>query len=237
MYKKLFKFSVLLALIISASPAYSHKFRVTNATGEDIAVLVNGALVGSMMQGAYKENGLLPSQKFKKSEFGNTTTIRNAGHLDGPYTIPHNHTVIFDFSNLDFIDCFDLTNIEVGLQSNSFNMVSADIVALPSQWYDSIFDAVKQSAGSMETLGKVLNEKVGSAISDVSTVVSDPKAKVVVGAAGKVTEGAGMVAESLGKLIGSYGNVIKENSCRDMAFIAVKPKENHYVVSLLTKQQ
>lgn len=237
MKNKIWQLGIFLALIISIDPAYGYKFRVTNITGDEIAILINGVVVGSMMQGIYNKDGPLPTQKFSESDMGNTKTIKNAGHLDGAYKIPHNHTVEFVFSNWDIGVCFDLSNIEVGLESNGFNMVNAEVVALPNHWYDTVFNAVSASGGSVEEIGQALHEKIGAAITNVSTAVPEPRVQAVIGAAGLATEGAGMFTEAMGKLVGTFGSLIRASTCKDMAFIAVRTAENHYVVTLLTQQQ
>ncbi len=230
---------LLFALIISIDPAYSYKFKVTNITGDEIAIRINGVAVigGSMMQGVFDKDGPLPTQKFYKEEFGNTETIHNAGHLKEPYKIPHNHTVEFVFRNWDVGICFDLSKIEVGLESNGFNLVDAEVQALPNKWYDTVFNAASETGGSIQEMGQALHEKVGAAITNVATVVPEPRAQAVIGAAGLVTQGAGMMTEAMGKLVGVFGSLIRASSCKDMDFIAVRTGENHYIVTLLTRQQ
>lgn len=55
-------------------------------------VEVYGVPFGSMMRGAFPANGVLPTQKYWERDFGNTKTINNTGHLNGPKVIPRGHS-------------------------------------------------------------------------------------------------------------------------------------------------
>lgn len=224
----------LFSLFLFSTSALSYTFTVTNATDETIAIEIHGIVAGNMMKGSFGPKGLFPGQNYKERRFGNTLTITNAGHLDGPYKIPHNHTVKFEFSNWDVGVCFDLSNAEVGLQSNGFNMVSADVVALPNDWYNHVFSAVSQTGGNIALLGKAIGQKLGGAIGKIAGVDPEPESKAVIGAVGAAAEGVGMAAQAIGQMIGSVGSLIRSSSCKDMSFIAVK--KDRYEVSLLTRQ-
>lgn len=212
---------IMAGLMLAFQPASAYEFSVTNATGEEIAVEIYGIPFGSMMGGVFPANGLFPTQKFWESDFGNTKTINNAGHLRGPYKIAANHTVVFKFTNWDIGVCFDLSQVKAGLSSNGFNMTPADVVALPNVWADAVFGAVSKGGNTVQN--------VGEAVANVGANIPEPKVQAVVGAIGAGTAAIGALTDVIGTLV-------RKSTCKHMSFVAVKSK-NGFTAQLLTKQQ
>lgn len=234
--KKILRTSFVFGVVLASPPASAYEFSVTNATGEKIGLLVYGIAAGNMMTGAFQQDGIFPTQKYHVSNFGHTETINNAGHLKEPLVIPNGHTAVLEFSNWDVGVCFDLSQIKVGFESNGYNMVTANIKALPNEWYDTLFNAAAASGGDVSKIGKAIGEKLGAGITKASTAIPDAKAQAVVGAVGMVTEGAGLATEAIGSLVGTIAQVTRASSCKNMAFVAVKTHDK-YTATLLTRQQ
>lgn len=208
-------------MVFIMQPACGYEFRVTNATGEDIAIEVYGVPFGSMMRGAFEANGLLPTQKYWERDFGNTKTINNAGHLNGPYKILRGHTVVLDFTNWDIGVCFALDQTQVGRSHNGFNMTPAKVVALPNEWFDSIFGATQEAGDAVQNVGK--------AVGDIGSEVPEPRVHAVLQGIAAGTEAVGAVTDIVGKLV-------RASSCKNMSFVAVRG-ENDISIDLLTQQQ
>lgn len=237
--RRFLKACSLLAIVSIIQPASGYEFRITNAVkvkktvvdaagaksvkhvGEDIAIEVYGIPFGSMMRGFFGKSGLFPTQKYWEKDFGNTKTINNAGHLSGPYIIPYGHTIVFRFTNLDIGVCFDLSQLQVGRSSNGYNMTPAQVVALPNQWYDSIFGATQQAGDAVQNIGK--------AVGEIGSVVPDPRAQAVIQGVSAGTVAVGALTDVIGKLV-------RSGSCKAMSFVAVEGK-NGFSVDLLTRQQ
>ncbi|MBL0941974.1 MAG: hypothetical protein IBJ00_04510, partial [Alphaproteobacteria bacterium] len=113
----------------------------------------------------------------------------------------------------------------------------ANVVALPNDWYDTIFKAASNSGGSIEKIGQAVGEKFGGALDNVSSVVPEPRVQAIMKAAALATQGVGVATEAIGSLVGIVGSVIRASSCKNMSFIATKTTDDDYTVSLLTRQQ
>lgn len=235
-FQRFLKTTAVIGAFFASTSVYAYEFSLTNATGGTIGLLVYGVGEGNMMTGEFKNDGPLPTQKFKISNFGNTETINNAGHLDTPLKIQNGHTVVLEFTNWDIGVCFDLSQIKVGFESNGFNMVTAAIKALPNEWYDTLFNAAATSGGDVSKIGKAIGEKLGAGITKASTAIPDAKGQAIVGAVGMATEGAGLATEAIGSLVGTIAKVIRASSCKNMSFVAVKTKDA-YTATLLTRQE
>lgn len=211
----------VLAIMLIIQPALGYEFRVTNATGEDIAVEVYGIPFGSMMRGNPALDGLFPGQKYWEKDFGNTKTINNAGKLNGPAIVPRGHTTVLDFTSWDVGVCFALDQTQVGRADTGFNMTPAKVVALPNEWFDTIFDATQQAGDTVQNVGQAVG-KIGEAI-------PEPRVQAVIGAIAAGTQAVGAVTDIVGKLV-------RASSCKNMSFVAVRGK-NGISVDLLTQQQ
>ncbi len=217
---KFLKMRILFVMMLAIHPALAYELSVTNATGENMAIEIYGLVVGDMMDGRGSGKSYFPAGDFKEEVFHNTTIITNAGHLRGPYEIPVGHTVQFRFTDIDFGYCFNLGNIKVGNTSNNFSMAPAKIVAVPNEWYNTIFGATKKAGDTVEN--------VGSAIGKLAIVDPDPDTKAIIGAVAAGTMAVGAFTDIIGTLIGA-------SSCKDISFVAVKDK-NNVSVNLLTSQ-
>jgi len=214
------KIRILFAMIFIIHPVFAYELSVTNATGENMAIEIYGLVVGNMMDGRGSGKSYFHAGDYKEEVFHNTTIITNAGHLRGPYEIPASHTVQFRFTDMDFVYCFNLGNIKVGTTSNGFSMAPAKIVAVPNEWYNSIFGATKKAGDTVEN--------VGSAIGKLAIVDPEPDTKAIIGAVAAGTMAIGAFTDIIGTVIGA-------SSCKDISFVAVKDKDN-VSVNLLTSQ-
>jgi hypothetical protein len=200
--------TILISTIAYITPASAYTFSFTNGTNEEVAVDFCGiAVIGcSMMQGSMPDWRINP---YKESNFGKTRNVRNAGHLSGPQKIPAGGTIELNFNSLDVGVCLDLANIKVGLSSQSFSMITRDVVKLPNEYYDALFGAISQFGGDVSKMGEALS--------------STP------GAAGTVAK----AGSGLGQMLGSIGQLVRNSTCKNMSFMIIKDDKGK--VSVTTK--